>query len=160
MSNHNHKHDETCDCGHDHNHKHDEACDCGHDHHHEHILSDVTTTGIVSVSCQVHDEAFVISGKVSVFADYTDVKPVISAQLEKLASEITARGGIVGHIKVAATVQTVDMFSVTDVAATEKTAPEQEIHLNLAAIVFMVNPEDAKKLTAAALEAITASAGM
>ena len=38
LAEHDHEHDEHCECGHDHHHdhEHDEHCGCGHDHDHEH----------------------------------------------------------------------------------------------------------------------------
>lgn len=33
---HEHHHDEHCECGHEHEHHHDEHCGCGHEHEHEH----------------------------------------------------------------------------------------------------------------------------
>ena len=46
-----------------------------------------------------------------------------------------------------------EMFSVTDVDVMIKTAPEQEINIILAAIVFFVTEEEAETLGKKALEA-------
>lgn len=148
-----HDHTENCSCGHNHNaqhdhHAHDENCGCS--------LEAPDIFGAVHVESHLHDEARVISGDVTLFADYNKLKTILSEQLEVLAKAVNERGGIVGHIKASVEVKLVEMFSVTDVAVSVKTAPGQEIKINMASIVFVIDPDEAVKLVTAALEAVKA----
>lgn len=170
MTGHEHPHHENCNCGHDHHehnehtheeHVHHENCGCGqHDHPHEHdengncILEDPDELGVVYVESHLHDEARVISGRLTVIAGYDAVRTSLSIKLEHLAKVVQEMGGIVGHIKASCQVKTVEMFSVTDVDVTVKKAPEQEIKINLAAIVFLVDPEEAERLVNETLNAV------
>jgi len=156
MSEHHHEHDEHCSCGchdhdhhehHVHHHAHDEHCDCGcheHEHHHDHVHGrDVDG---IHIEHHMQDAACVVSGKTTLEGDYAALRPRIAEALEAVAAEITAKGGIVGHIKAAAEVLNTEMFSVTDVKAMTKTAPTQEICLKMAAIVFAVDTETVEEL--------------
>ena len=146
---HHHAHDEHCDCGcHDHehhHHEHDEHCDCGcHDHEHAHVHGrDVDG---IHIEHHMQDAACVVSGKTTLEGDYAALRPRIAEALEAVAAEITAQGGIVGHVKAAAEVLNTEMFSVTDVKAMTKTAPTQTICLKMAAIVFAVDTETVEDL--------------
>ncbi len=156
---------------HEHNeHGHAENCACGmhkNDHaHHAHdengscILAETDAPGVVHTEAHLHDDARVISGHLTLTADYDKVGKSLADQLEKMAKTVQERGGIVGHIKASCTVRAVEMFSVTEMAVTVKKAPDQEIKINLAAIVFLIDPEEAEKLTRAALEAVRAVSGI
>ena len=147
-----HHHDEHCDCGcHDHHehehHHHDEHCDCGcHDHEEEKL------PGVAYTKVRLHDDAKVVSGSLTVFGDYEKVRAGLNRGLTDFAAAVTEKGGIIGHIKASAEVKNVEMFSVTDVDVMIKTAPEQEINIILAAIVFFVTEEEAEELGKKALE--------
>lgn len=169
---HHHAHGESCDCGHDHghHHAHGESCDCGHDHghHHDHghehnhaahggcsgCASAQSEAGVIRVEHRMHDEAVVVSGGLTVVAEYAVVRFILEKQLERIAREVTARGGIVGHIKASAACTETEMFSVTDTDVSVKKSPEQEIKLNVASIVFAVPPEEVEALVHSALEAV------
>jgi microsomal dipeptidase-like Zn-dependent dipeptidase len=73
---------------------------------------------------------------------------------------IAEKGGIIGHIKASAEVKNVEMFSVTDVDVMIKTAPEQEINIILAAIVFFVSEEEAEELGRKAFKKIKKAGNM
>jgi hypothetical protein len=174
---HEHVHDESCSCGHDH-HVHDESCTCGHDHAHEHVhdescscghdhhVHDESCTcgheehdsGEIHIECRLHDEARVISGRLTITGSYNKVKEAVSSALERVAKAVQEHDGIVGHVKASCEVKTVEMFSVTDTDVSVKTAPDQEIKINMAAIVFLIDPEDAEDLVRLALEIIRDSA--
>ena len=179
MSEHEHIHDEHCDCGchdhahehehhhahdhheHHHHHAHDANCDCGchdHDHHHDHDHPHVHGRDVDGIHIEHHiqDEACVVSGLMRLEGDYASLRPRVSEQLESVAAAITAKGGIVGHVKAAAEVTNTEMFSVTDVKAMAKTAPTQTITVKMAAIVFAVEPEAVETLVEQALRAIRA----
>ena len=86
--------------------------------------------------------------------EYEALRPRIAAELEAVAAEINARGGIVGHVKAAAELTETEMFSVTDVKAMVKTAPVQELTLKMAAIVFAIEPEETEELVEHALRTL------
>lgn len=159
-----HHHDEHCDCGHDHHehHHHDEHCDCGHDHHehdehcdcgcHDHE-EEQNIPGKVYTKVRLHDDAKVVSGNLTVIGSYEKVREGLHRGLTEFAAKVAEKGGVVGHIKASAEIKNVEMFSVTDVDVMIKTAPEQEISIILAAIVFFVSAEEAEEWGRAALEA-------
>ena len=158
---HHHEHDENCTCGcheheHEHHHhEHDENCTCGchdHEHEHHHHHEEPLVPGAVQASVKLHDDAKVVSGKLLVVGDYEKVKAGLNDGLTEFAAKINELGGVIGHIKASCEVKTVDMFSVTDTDVMIKTAPEQEINIILAAIVFFVSEEEALALGKAALE--------
>ncbi len=163
-----HKHDESCSCGlHDHSahtHEHGESCSCGHthehahDHVHTHEHAAEPELGAIRVESHLHDEARVISGLMTLVGDETRIKAALKEQLEMLAKAVFELGGIVGHIKASCETKTVEMFSVTDVSATSKTSPEKEIRINLAAIVFIVEMEQAESMVFNAMQTVKASA--
>jgi hypothetical protein len=134
-----------------------------HEHeHHEHIHTEncgcapktQEALGAIHVESHLHDQARVISGSLTLFADYGVFRASLSKQLEGLAKAVQACGGIVGHIKASAETKQTEMFSVTDTAVSVKTAPGQEIRITLAAIVFAVDPEEAETLVISALKAV------
>lgn len=148
-------HDDGCGCGHNHDghrYEHGESCGCGVNGH--------DTPGTVRVECRLHDEARVVSGRLTLTCPYEPVKKAVAEQLERIAGAVREMSGIVGHIKASCRVKTVDMFSVTDSDASVKTAPEQEIEINMAAIVFLIDPAQAEDLVRRALEAIRQTAGI
>lgn len=142
-----HHHDDNCGCGHEYHH-HDEHCDCGHEH-----CEAVKQPGVVYTNVRLHDDAKVVSGSLTVIGDYEKVREGLNRGLTEFAAKVTEKGGVIGHIKASAEVKSVEMFSVTDVDVMIKTAPEQEISIILAAIVFFVSEEEAETLGRAALEA-------
>lgn len=140
--------------GHDHHHEHDENCACGHDHNGCAGCGIEESPGTLHVEHHIHDEARVISGRLTVTGSYDTVKKAVEAALERIAGEIQQSGGIIGHIKASCEVKTIDIFSVTDTDVSVKSAPEQQIKISLAAIVFLIDPEDAEDLVRLALEMI------
>ena len=150
---HDHDHGEECTCGcHEHHHDHEHE----HEHHHEHVHGH-DTDGI-HIEHHIQDEACVVSGVMTFCGRYEGMRERIAAKLEALAAEITARGGIVGHVKAAAEVAQTEMFSVTDVKAMIKTAPIPEITIKMAAIVFAISPEETEELVEAALRELRGAA--
>ena len=146
---HQHIHGEDCGCE---NHAHIHGEDCGCEEHNHTAASPIY--GEAHVECNIVDDARVISGGIALFGDYRKIKPALDAQLHLLSAAIQHRGGIVGHIKASATVKSVDMFSVTDLDVTVKTAQAQEVDIILTAIVFAIEPDDAGMLVRQALEAL------
>ena len=146
---HEHVHDENCDCGHDHKHDHghihSEDCGCGENTAHP---------GEITVGHTFHDEAVIVSGAVLLYGRYDDIRETLKERLEAVSDFVSGQGGIVGHIKASASVTTVEMFSTTGDAAMIKKSPEQEIKINVVAIVFAIAPEEIDKKVFDALEDI------
>jgi hypothetical protein len=139
-----HHHDENCTCGH-----------CGEPEHGQPRESDAFCD--IHVEAHLHDEAQVVSGRLTLRGDAVRVKAELQAQLGMMARAVGAMGGIVGHIKASCETTTVDMYSVTDVEAAAKQSPEAVLRIVLAAIVFAVAPEDAEHMARHALEAVLAA---
>jgi hypothetical protein len=160
MNEHRHQHDENCSCGH--THEHDAHA---HEHHHSghqhdengNFILEHELPGEVHTEYHLHDEARVVSGRLTLSGTYDTVRKAVSSQLEQIAAAVHEIGGIVGHIKASCEVKTVDMFSVTDTEVSVKTAPEQEIRINVAAIVFLIDPVLAESLVRQALETVKQS---
>lgn len=161
---HEHGHAGGCSCGlhghdgHAHHHAHDHDHNHDHDHSHARMGSDAPVPGVVRVESHLHDEARVISGRVTLAGDELGIKAALKEQLETLAKAVFELGGIVGHIKASCETKSVEMFSVTEVEAMSKTSPEKEHTINLAAIVFAVGLEQAEEMVEKALLTVKASA--
>lgn len=119
--------------------------------HHHHakprvrIKTNDTHDGLV-IERKIHDGAIVVSATLTVEIGGESISAAIADEIEAAAREINARGGIVGHIKAACAVTSTDMVSVTDGAASIKTAPIRAARITLAAIVFQIDPEEAESV--------------
>ncbi|NMA25408.1 MAG: hypothetical protein GX936_07060 [Clostridiales bacterium] len=145
--------------GHDHHHhEHNKDCSCGHDHTSDTHGGDggcvPEDISVVYTEYHLHDEARVVSGRLTVTGEYGVVKEAVSHALKLCAKAIIEAGGIVGHIKASCQVKTIEVFSVTESDVSVKAAPQQEIRIILAAIVFLIDPEKAEELAHKALEAV------
>lgn len=128
---------------HQHNHRHE------HGDHHDCTCEECnceTKKENFWVDGHLHDEATVVSGEGSLYAEYDRVSAVLETSLEDLAAAVTAKGGIVGHIKAAVEISSVEMFSVTDEFVSVKRTKEQNIVVQIAAIVFGIELEQMKTL--------------
>ena len=155
-----HHHEHEHEHEHHHHHHEHEHEHHHHDHEHEHEHAHVHGRDVDGIHIEHHiqDEACVVSGRMQLSRSYDGLRERIAEALEALAAEITARGGIVGHVKAAAEVTQTEMFSVTDVKAMVKTAPIPEITVKMAAIVFAIEPEETEALVEAALRGVRGSA--
>ena len=143
-------------------HVHDENCTCGcHDeHHHDHAsegchgCSVEVKKNIPFVSVKEQDGAQVVSGMLAVSGSYPALRRELERALALFAEDIADADGIIGHIKCAAEVKNVDMFSVTEDVVDIKTALEQDIKITLAAIVFGVDADEAKTMAKRLLESV------
>lgn len=165
--------DAACSCGHEHHshahhdHASGEACSCGHVHHHhdheectdpncschEQHCETEKLPGIVYTQVKLHDDAKVVSGSLTLVGDYETIRRSLSEGLKEFAAAVTERGGLIGHIKASAKITGTEMFSVTETEVMIKPAPEQQIDIVLAAIVFFLSEEEAEQLARKALEA-------
>jgi len=112
--------------------------------------------GLICIERHIHDEAIVISGSLTVEYSDEDLTAWIAEELEKAAREVKARNGIVGHIKTALTITTTEMVSVTDEKAMIAEAPFKRAKITLAAIMFLVEPQEAENIVRIALAGIRA----
>ena len=121
----------------------------------EHILSKAKNApGLIYIERQIHDDAIVISGSLSIRFSTQDPNSLISEELEAAAREIKERSGIVGHIKVSVSTTSTCMISVTDEKAMAKDSPVRRARMTLAAIVFLIDPKDAESIIRKALSNI------
>ena len=114
------------------------------------------TPGIICIERNVHDDAIVISGTLTMEYGSADLNAYIAEELEKAAQAVKALDGIVGHIKAAVSVTSTDSVSVTDEKAMLTESPLKSARIALAAIVFMVAPEDAENIIRKALAGVRA----
>ena len=110
--------------------------------------------GLVYFDRQIHDDAIVISASLTVDSDAGDLHARIAEELEAAAREVKERGGIVGHIKASVSAASTCMISVTDEEAAVKDSPIRRARITLAAIVFLISPEDAESIVRRALAGI------
>ena len=114
--------------------------------------------GVIIVDRKRHDDAIVISGFLTVISGDHSLSENIAKEMEAAALEITGRGGIIGHIKATSVVTTTKMISITEEEAMIKDAPECRVQITLAAIVFLVDPEEAGNIIRQALARIRTNA--
>lgn len=152
---HEHEHDENCSCGHDHSHdkhhhhhEHDENCSCGHDHSHEdhhHHHHDHDPNAPYIVDGHTHEGASVGTGTLTVNGCRQTLEDVVKTELKTLADWVTEQGGIIGHIKSSLVASHTTMLSITEDDVNTISSETEEIHINLAAIVFAVPLEELKE---------------
>ena len=121
-------------------------------------LKNKNAPGVIYIERNIHDGAIVISGTLTVVTGDSAINVTIAKELETAAHEITALGGIVGHIKASSVVTSTSMISITDEEAMIKDSPECIVKITLAAIVFLVEPEAASQIMRKALASVRAGA--
>lgn len=162
---HEHEHEHGCGCEHDHEHEHEHehdyehhhGCGCEHDHDHEHHHDhghEQPAYGRVLVQSARHDAALAVTGELRLTGDPAALRERLGRALEQAAAQVTAAGGIVGHIKAALRVTELTMFSVTDTQVMEKPAPEREAAITANAIVFALESDRAERILRQALESV------
>lgn len=155
---HDHEHHHGCGCDHDHEHEHEHhhGCDCEHDHEHHHHDHghEQPAYGRVLVQSARHDAALAVTGELRLTGDPAALRERLGRALEQAAAQVTAAGGIVGHIKAALRVTELTMFSVTDTQVMEKPAPEREAAITANAIVFALESDRAEQILRQALESV------
>ena len=130
--------------------------------HHEHekknrvVVRAKDTPGIICIERNIHDEAIVISGTLTLEYGAADIVKWVAEELETAAGGVREREGIVGHIKTAITVTYTDLVSVTDENAMITDSPRKRARIALAAIVFMIEPEEAENTIRKALANVRA----
>ena len=167
-----HSHCDGSGRGNDHSHHHDS----GYNNHHHHgdtgsgraagpqhrdnggkrsiKIKTKDTPGSIHIERHIHDEAVVISGVLAVDYDTAEMSVLIAEELEEAARSITDCGGIVGHIKAAINTTSTSMISVTEEKAAVTEGKWKRTKITLAAIVFLIEPEEAEKAIKRALASI------
>ena len=112
--------------------------------------------GVIYVKRDMHDEATVISGSLTIVTASPLMSEILAKELEAAGREITELGGIIGHIKGTCVETTTKMISVTEEHAMTKEAAERSIRIILAAIVFLVDKEAAGDIIKQALTRVRA----
>ena len=154
-----HEHDHEHDHG-EHNHDHNNLNNSAHNHSHgstnkKHVRLKVKNIpGLIRIERNIHDEAIVISGELTVNTTADDVNAVVASELENASGEITKLDGIVGHIKASVSIITTGMISVTEDKAMIKEGRGSRVRISIAAIVFLVEPERAEETVRKALSGI------
>ena len=121
------------------------------------LLSKIKDTpGLIYIERQIHDDAIVISGSLSIRFESADLDACVAECLEAAAREIKERNGIVGHIKTSVSTSSTSMISVTDEEAMVKHSPIRRARITLAAIVFIIDPVDAENIIRKSLSDIRA----
>ena len=110
--------------------------------------------GVIFIERNMHDDAVVISGSLSVENVSGELSACIAQELETAARLVSESGGIIGHIKAAVSTSAMSMISVTEEKAMIKDSPLSSARITLTVIVFLIKPEDAEDIARKALAAI------
>jgi len=110
--------------------------------------------GLICIERNIHDEAIVISGSLTVEYGAVDLSALVAEELERAARAVVENSGIVGHIKSALTISSTKVVSVTDDKAVITEAPLKRAKITLAAILFMIEPEIAEDIVRKALAGV------
>ncbi|MCL2125944.1 MAG: hypothetical protein FWH33_08170 [Oscillospiraceae bacterium] len=112
---------------------------------------------MVYIDRQIHDGAITISAALTIVTDDIHLDKRIAAEIESAAREIAAHGGIVGHIKAAVSTTATSMITAADETAMIKDSPMRRSRIVMAAIVFLVSPQEAEDIIRASLQRIRSS---
>ena len=125
-------------------HHHDDECGCGHEHEHEHHHHHDDGAPYI-VDGHTHEGASVGTGALTVTGIYGELEDAVKENLRELAGWVTDQGGIIGHIKSSMVSTHTTMLSITEDDVHVIAPQEEEMRINLAAIVFGVALEDLEK---------------
>ncbi|MDR2421158.1 MAG: hypothetical protein LBD49_03515 [Oscillospiraceae bacterium] len=153
---HSHGHEHHGHGQHEHEHEHEHH---DHDHDHDDVLRELESAepGVPAVAAGEHDGAVIISGALKIRAeDPRSARHRTADGLERIAAEVDAAGGVVGHIKASFVATSYDMLSVTEAGKGVRLArsPETEVKIGVAAIVFKADAEFVKSLVLEALQGV------
>jgi hypothetical protein len=127
---------------HTHTHHHDESCSCGcHDEHHQthHEASHHPQTAI---TVKTHETSIVGSYQFKIEGSFSEAEAILEIGLKQVAKEVTALGGIVGHIKALVKSEgETCMISITDEEANKHYRKSTRCRAEGVAIVFAILPK-------------------
>lgn len=135
---------------HQHHHHPDEKCECGcHDGHHDHHdhsdhshQSEQLHHDTLPITVKTHDSSLVGSYRLTIEACFEDAQAILDEALKKIAAEITALGGIIGHIKANLTAAGRScMISITEAESDSRYTDSRCCQAEGVAIVFGILPE-------------------
>ena len=135
-------------------HHHHEHCCCGHDHHHEHHHESERPKHGFTLDVHIHEGAVAAAGECTVAASCPECAcKRIESGLQALANWVNGKNGIIGHIKASVQKTETRMYSITDkeLAAVDG---QTALHIKIAAIVYLVEPDELKNEMAALLRNI------
>lgn len=136
MNNKHHHHNENCGCGgHDSHQQHHHHSSHRHQPEPDHQAPPVITV-------KTHDVSLVGSFRLTIAASFEDADTLLDQALKKIAAEITALGGIIGHIKANLTAAGQScMISITEDESDHHYSDNGGCQAEGVAIVFGVLPE-------------------
>ncbi|GHU96751.1 hypothetical protein FACS189483_00610 [Spirochaetia bacterium] len=140
-----HDHD-THEHSHEHHHDHDHS-DHGHSHEHDHDEHDF-------ISISHHEESIIAVFRRSITESYSGVTELAEARMRVIAEAITAKGGIIGHIKAIVTAEGDRcMLSLTDagVGVQKRPLAGESANLELVVIVFCIEADDLREIIRSAM---------
>lgn len=170
------EHGEDCGCGHHHNHHeraHDhihehghESCDCGCNHQHHHHDDEAKTIsanvggGIALCKLTTHEGALVVSCALEL-EDSTLSPSCLASALAGVAYDVEKLGGIVGHVKCAASNGEGSLhISVTQagidptVVVNNLEVLDEDSEINIAVICFAVEHQELLDILLTRLERV------
>ncbi|HIX36271.1 MAG TPA: hypothetical protein H9738_00145, partial [Candidatus Blautia pullistercoris] len=93
-----------------------------------------------------HDGASIVSGEcILSVEDPETVRTMLAEQMQRLGDWVNEKEGYIGHIKAGFSTECTESFSITDRKVRCHSPESTRIHINLAAIVFMISPDELKK---------------
>ena len=122
------------------------------EHHHDHHSETVKERHMVngqekfSLESHSHDGASIVSGEcILSVEDPETVRTMLAEQMQRLGDWVNEKEGYIGHIKAGFSTECTESFSITDRKVRCHSPESTRIHINLAAIVFMISPDEVKK---------------
>ncbi|MBU4440450.1 MAG: hypothetical protein KJ779_12855 [Firmicutes bacterium] len=130
-----HHHDENCSCGcHD---DHPESSHQPEQHHHLHH----------PITVKIHDTSLVGSYKFDIDTSFEESETILDGLLKQVSQQVTALGGIIGHIKALLNAQGNScMFSITEDESDKHRTAGSSCHVEGVAIVFGILPEQLERI--------------
>lgn len=123
---------------HSHPHHHDEACSCGCHGDHQHTPHPARNP----ISVKTHDTSVVGSYQFELEGSFAEAEAVLEVLLKRVAKDVLALGGIIGHIKaVVKSDGETCMISITEDEANKHHNSNSCCRAEGVAIVFAVLPE-------------------
>ena len=133
------------------------------EHHHDHHSETVKERHMVngqekfSLESHSHDGASIVSGEcILSVEDPETVRTMLAEQMQRLGDWVNEKEGYIGHIKAGFSTECTESFSITDRKVRCHSPESTRIHINLAAIVFMISPDELKRQVENSFVALTA----
>jgi hypothetical protein len=114
------------------------------------------TPGVICIERQLHNEAVVISGSLTVEHDAPELKAWIEEELETAARSVKESGGAAEQIKAAITVNSTSVLTISDEKAMDKEPPKTYAQIMMAAIISRLDPKEAETIVRKALASVRA----